>query len=226
MRGTSVALQGGGRQHRNRRLVRRSEMRMPVIAAAVGGLALGAFVVAGSRYMTSPVQASIPAPSLGSTQLVSQGAGLESNPVLVDCADGQRALVRHVSVAGQTVAQVQCVGQPLMTPNGFDEMSMAAAPAYNTARAYPASMSRPASYSAPAPVRTRTVASRQPVAYRTASEPVHTGRSWKKSALIIGGSAAGGAGIGAIVGGKSGAVKGAVLGGVAGTVYDIATRNK
>jgi len=201
-------------------------MRMPVIAAAVGGLALGAFVVAGSRYMTSPVQASIPAPSLGSTQLVSQGAGLESNPVLVDCADGQRALVRHVSVAGQTVAQVQCVGQPLMTTNTFDERSMAAAPAYNTARAYPVSMSRPATYSAPAPVRTRTVASRQP-AYRTASsEPVHAGRSWKKSALIIGGSAAGGAGIGAIVGGKSGAVKGAVLGGVAGTVYDIATRNK
>jgi len=200
-------------------------MRMPVIAAAVGGLALGAVVVAGSRYMTSPVQASIPAPSLGSTQLVSQGAGLASNPVLVDCADGQRALVRHVSVAGQTVAQVQCVGQP-MTSNSFDEMSMAAAPAYNTARAYPVSMSRPASYSAPAPVRTRTAASRQPVAYRTASEPVHTGRSWKKSALIIGGSAAGGAGIGAIVGGKGGAIKGAVLGGVAGTVYDIATRNK
>jgi hypothetical protein len=201
-------------------------MRMPVIAAAVGGLALGAFVVAGSRYMTSPVQASIPAPSLGSTQLVSQGAGLASNPVLVDCADGQRALVRHVSVAGQTVAQVQCVGQP-MTMNNFDETSMAAAPAYNTARAYPVSMSRPASYSAPAPARTRTAASRQPVAYRTApAEPVHTGRSWKKSALIIGGSAAGGAGIGAIVGGKGGAIKGAVLGGVAGTVYDIATRNK
>jgi hypothetical protein len=200
-------------------------MRMPVIAAAVGGLALGAFVVAGSRYMTSPVQASIPAPSLGSTQLVSQGAGVASNPVLVDCADGQRALVRHVSVAGQTVAQVQCVGQP-MTTNTFDEMSMAAAPAYTTARAYPVSMSRPATYTAPAPVRTRTVASRQP-AYRTASsEPVHTGRSWKKSALIIGGSAAGGAGIGAIVGGKGGAIKGAVLGGVAGTVYDIATRNK
>jgi len=114
-----------------------------------------------------------------------------------------------------------------MTSNSFDEMSMAAAPAYNTARAYPASMSRPASYSAPAPVRTRTAASRQPVAYRTApAEPVHTGRSWKKSALIIGGSAAGGAGIGAIVGGKGGAIKGAVLGGVAGTVYDIATRNK
>jgi hypothetical protein len=201
-------------------------MRMPVIGAAIGGLALGAIVVAGSRYVASPVQASIPAPSLGSTQLVSQGAGLASNPVLVDCADGQRALVKHVDVAGQSVAQVQCVGQPLMT-NTFDEMSMNGAPAYNVARAYPASVSRPATYDAPAPVRTRTVASRQPVSYRTASsEPVKTGRSWKKSALIIGGSAAGGAGLGAIVGGKGGAVKGAVIGGIAGTVYDIATRNK
>ena len=201
-------------------------MRMPVIGAAIGGLALGAFVVAGSRYITTPVQASIPAPSLGSTPLVSQGAGLASNPVLVDCAEGQRALVKQVSVRGQTVAQVQCVGQPLMA-NTFDEMSMAA-PAYTTARAYPVSMSRPAVYSAPAPARTRTAASRQPVTYRTASSdvPQKSPRSWKKSALIIGGSAAGGAGIGAIVGGKSGAVKGAVLGGVAGTVYDIATRNK
>ena len=205
-------------------------MRMPVIGAAIGGLALGAFVVAGSRYMTTPVQASIPAPSLGSTQLVSQGAGLASNPVLVDCAEGQRALVRHVSVGGQTVAQVQCVGQPLMTPtqtsNTFDDMSMAA-PAYTTARAYPVSTARPAVYSAPAPARTRTVASRQPV-YRTASSevPQKSPRSWKKSALIIGGSAAGGAGLGAILDGKSGAKKGAIVGGIAGTVYDIATRNK
>src|SRR5437870_10430337 len=135
-------------------------MRMPVIGASIGGLALGAIVVAGSRYVASPVHASIPAPSLGSTQLVSQGAGLASNPVLVDCADGQRALVKHVDVAGQAVAQVQCVGQTLMT-NAFDEMSTNAAPAYNVARAYPASMSRPATYSAPAPVRTRTVASRE-----------------------------------------------------------------
>jgi hypothetical protein len=51
-------------------------------------------------------------------------------------------------------------------------------------------------------------------------------RSWKKSAVIIGGSTAGGAGLGAILGGGRGAKKGAVVGGVAGVVYDIATRNK
>jgi len=70
--------------------------------------------------------------------------------------------------------------------------------------------------------------SAQPV-YRTASSnreyPSRQGRSWKKSAIIIGGSAAGGAGLGAIVDGKSGAKKGAIIGGIGGLVYDIATRN-
>lgn len=64
--------------------------------------------------------------------------------------------------------------------------------------------------------RTRTVTrARQP-----------EGRTWKKSALIIGGSAAGGAGLGAIVDGKGGAKKGALIGGVGGLVFDLATRHK
>jgi hypothetical protein len=63
--------------------------------------------------------------------------------------------------------------------------------------------------------------------YGRSSEPARRpGRSWRKSAVIIGGTAAGGAGVGAILGGRRGAAKGAVLGGVAGTIYDIATRNK
>jgi hypothetical protein len=51
-------------------------------------------------------------------------------------------------------------------------------------------------------------------------------RSWEKEALIIGGSAAGGAGIGALAGGKKGAAIGAASGGVAGLIYDLSTRNK
>lgn len=72
----------------------------------------------------------------------------------------------------------------------------------------------------------------RPVTRRTASSaPARTvevkrGRTWQKSALIVGGSAAGGAGVGALLGGSSGAKKGAVVGGVGGLVYDLATRNK
>ena len=61
------------------------------------------------------------------------------------------------------------------------------------------------------------------MAYRTPSvvryrERRH--RSWAKSALIIGGSTATGAGIGGIVHGKKGALIGAALGGGASSIYE------
>jgi hypothetical protein len=62
-------------------------------------------------------------------------------------------------------------------------------------------------------------------AYRTAryrTERRH--RSWQKSALIIGGSTATGAGIGGIVHGTKGALIGAALGGGASSIYEGARR--
>jgi len=44
-------------------------------------------------------------------------------------------------------------------------------------------------------------------------------RDWKRTALIIGGSSATGAGVGAIFGGKKGALIGAAIGGGASTIY-------
>jgi hypothetical protein len=46
------------------------------------------------------------------------------------------------------------------------------------------------------------------------------GRDWKKTAMIIGGSSAAGAGLGAIFGGKKGALIGAAIGGGASTIYE------
>jgi hypothetical protein len=46
------------------------------------------------------------------------------------------------------------------------------------------------------------------------------GRDWKKTALVIGGSSATGAGIGALFGGKKGALIGAAIGGGASTLYE------
>jgi hypothetical protein len=63
------------------------------------------------------------------------------------------------------------------------------------------------------------------VAQRAEPQPAKK-RSWEKEALIIGGSAAAGAGIGALAGGKKGAAIGAASGGVAGLIYDLSTRNK
>ena len=47
------------------------------------------------------------------------------------------------------------------------------------------------------------------------------GRDWKKTALIIGGSSATGAGVGALFGGKKGALIGAAIGGGASTIYEV-----
>lgn len=49
-------------------------------------------------------------------------------------------------------------------------------------------------------------------------------RSWQKSALIIGGSAASGAGIGGAVKGKKGALIGAAIGGGAASIYEATQR--
>ena len=50
-------------------------------------------------------------------------------------------------------------------------------------------------------------------------------RSWQKSALVIGGSSAAGAGVGALVGGKKGALVGGIAGGAAGSAYEVHKRH-
>jgi hypothetical protein len=47
-------------------------------------------------------------------------------------------------------------------------------------------------------------------------------RDWKKTALMIGGSSAAGAGLGGIFGGKKGALIGAAIGGGASTLFEVA----
>jgi hypothetical protein len=83
-----------------------------------------------------------------------------------------------------------------------------------------------AGYATPQYVSQQAVTT-QPVARRASFErPYTTERvsrpapSWQKSALLIGGSAAGGAGIGALIGGKKGAGIGALLGGGTAAIYD------
>ena len=82
------------------------------------------------------------------------------------------------------------------------------------------------------PVQMNTNVTRQqvrqaPRAVRYQTEPQHSNkRSWEQDALIVGGSAAGGALIGAAAGGKKGAGVGAAAGGVGGLIFDLLSRNK
>ena len=68
--------------------------------------------------------------------------------------------------------------------------------------------------------RDRYVAER-PAARRVAAAPK---RDWVKTAMVIGGTSAAGAGLGAIFGGKKGALIGAAIGGGAGTIYEVRKR--
>jgi len=81
----------------------------------------------------------------------------------------------------------------------------------------------------------RTTAAQQPV-YRPAVQEREVvtqerevvreddNRTWGKTAMIIGGSAAGGAGVGGVVGGKKGALIGAAIGGGAASIYEATQR--
>lgn len=72
----------------------------------------------------------------------------------------------------------------------------------------------------------QTVYRTQPVQERVVVEraPVRNKRSWQKSALVIGGSAASGAAVGGMVDGKKGALIGAALGGGAASIYEAVKR--
>jgi hypothetical protein len=85
----------------------------------------------------------------------------------------------------------------------------------------------PTGYRTTAPARSRT-ASRANTASAREVVPdngdYRQERSWGKTAMIIGGSAASGAGVGGIVAGKKGALIGATIGGGAASIYEATQR--
>jgi hypothetical protein len=74
------------------------------------------------------------------------------------------------------------------------------------------------------PVRTAAMAPAPRRVAATQTVDRRPGRDWKKTALVIGGSTAGAAGLGGIFGGKKGALIGAAIGGGASTVYEAMKR--
>jgi hypothetical protein len=98
--------------------------------------------------------------------------------------------------------------------------------AVRTAVAYPMNAARPVAaydpYPQTAPAPRRIVTS---TGSRNSTQVEHSGgRNWKRTAMIVGGSTAAGAGVGAIIGGKKGALVGAALGGGASTLYEATRR--
>lgn len=144
-------------------------------------------------------------------------------PMLVNCGPYQRTLVRTSFVNGQPVASVDCVaaeGDAAIAAQGY-------APQGYATQYAPAA--QPVVYAAaPAPRTVRTVSSAPVRRTVSRSAPVERRpvRSKTKSAVIIGSTAAAGAGVGALIGGKKGALIGAIAGGGGALVWDQVTRNK
>ena len=164
-------------------------------------------------------------------------AGIQQagSPVVVSCEPHQRTLVRPVVVNGATVSQVECVAADTQAAAAYAQQAAYAAPVsaqaapvrYVAARPAPvvyddgledARVVRTSAPSAARPIQARQVVYQEPVARKT--------RSVKKSAAIIGSSAAVGAGIGALAKGKKGALIGAAIGGGGAAVWDQITRRK
>lgn len=86
-------------------------------------------------------------------------------------------------------------------------------------------VSRPVSFVAPRAVPQRTIyRAAAPARERMVYRDARPRRSWTRTAMIIGGSAAGGAGIGGIIHGGTGALIGAALGGGAASIYEASHR--
>ena len=190
-----------------------------ITGGAIGAAALGgALLLANTRSESPAVQASNPATTVAST------SALPTGPLSVDCGIGRIALIKPVA-PGQQYSQVECApSAAVVEPQAFAQPQGS----YLVQGSYPAQpvVQERVVYRDRPVTRTRTSARRNVTYAPARTVEAKQGRSWKKSALIIGGSAAGGAGVGALLGGGSGATKGAVVGGIGGLVYDMATRNK
>jgi hypothetical protein len=181
-------------------------MLRTILGAAIGGLVAGAVAIGASAYARStPANGMALDPNnpyamtVANTGMLGQGGAIQCQPY-------QEPVVRRVILGGREVAEVTCA------------TAMAPQPAYYAPQAYASDV-----VSMPAP-RARTVArpASQRVVYR--EDDRRQGRSWGKTAMIIGGSAGGGAGIGGLIGGKKGALIGAAIGGGAATIYESAKR--
>jgi len=165
------------------------------VIAGIGGALLATLAVAAYQTRTAAPALPVSSPLAADTF----AAAPESPPLSIDCEPGQQATVRQVISDGQLVTAAECSGTATRAAPARDLVGM------SPGRAVPA-VYAPA-VAAPAP--------------RVVSVREERNRDWKKTALVIGGSAGAGAGIGALAGGKKGALIGAAIGGGAATVYEV-----
>jgi hypothetical protein len=190
-------------------------MMNTVVGSAIGGLVAGVVALgAAAAVKPSPAPAYAPDPN-GAYAMPVANTGMLNNGATMQCQPFEEAVLRRAFVGGREVTDVTCITrssafapQGTFMPPGYIQTGYAA-PAYNdNIVGRPATQAR-----AVTPSRARTSAARE-----------QSNRSWGKTAMIIGGSAGGGAGLGGLIAGKKGALIGAAIGGGAATIYEARKR--
>ena len=200
-------------------------MMNTVVGSAIGGLVAGAVALGAAAAMKpSPAPAYAPDPngayamtvantSLGNAAAMSNGAAMPQ----MQCQPYEEAVMQRTIVNGREMSAMTCITRANAAPAYYAQPGYAQ-PVYGQPVYRDDMVTRPV-------VRTvNTAPVRRTASQSRTTDRREAGRSWGKTAMIIGGSAGGGAGIGALVGGKKGALIGAAIGGGAATIYESTKR--
>jgi hypothetical protein len=199
------------------------DLAMRDIPGWVAG-AVGVGVLVGAFYLGGRTGAAAAAPNAPDTAAFAATTAAAPMPeaLMVACEPGQRAVIAAAGTAG--APRVSCMSDarpvagtytvPGFTPMGSQSEVLTVSDVSYRPAAQPAVITQPVEV------------------YRPRSRPVSRGeaappkRSWERSAVIIGSSAAIGATVGGLAKGKKGAVIGGIVGGGAATVWDQVTRRR
>jgi hypothetical protein len=202
-------------------------MMNTVVGSAIGGVVAGAIALGAAAVMRPS-----PAPAFGVDQPASayampvantapfnNGATFVNGQPALQCQPHEEAVMQRALVGGREVSAMTCITRANAAPMYYGQPAAYGQPVYGQPVYRDEMVTRPV-------VRTvnRAPARRVSTQSRETARREEEGRSWGKTAMIIGGGAGGGAGIGGLIGGKKGALIGAAIGGGAATIYESTKR--
>ncbi len=172
-----------------------------IVGGALAGVTLAVGTIVGATALTQNNDANVASSQIAGSRTLLTGA----DALALGCRPDEAAVIQRFTFQGERGLNSQCV-----------VVSTPWAAALTTAGA-----ASPAQFAAAPAVARTTAASAVPRARQVENS---NGRTWKKTALVIGGSTAAGAGIGGLIGGKKGALIGTAIGGGGSTIYEAMKR--